>query len=426
MDKEKPLFSLLIYLLVGLILAPTTGFAGGVALYEVGPSQTALASAGWASRAEDASTLFTNPAGMTRLRKSELLTGIQPLYTNLDFSPDSRTTTTGPSGNTQNWLPTGNLYYVHSISPDLKAGIGVLGYFGLAQDYGDSWVGRYYVQNNAMQGLTVQPTLAYKVTDKLSLGAGLNAMYATMEQETAVNNVGEGRPDGKVKVEDDTWGFGANLGLLYELDKKTRFGLNYLSEVRLKFSDTPKFTGMGPVLLAALRARGLTTADIDLSVWVPQMAMFSVYHQLTDRWGIMADVGWQDWSKFGKVDVSVNSNDPRSLTADLKIKDTWHFALGAQYQISQPWLLFFGTSYDTSPVKAGDMSVTLPMGDSYRFGTGTQYKLKENVLLNFAYELIWLGTLKVNQTRGPLAGTVAGKYDDAAIHAFQLALQYQF
>ncbi len=140
----------------------------------------------------------------------------------------------------------------------------------------------------------------------------------------------------------------------------------------------------------------------------------------------MGDVGWQDWSKFGKVDVSINSNDPRSLTTDLKIKDTWHFALGAQYQVSQPWLLFFGTSYDTSPVKAGDMSVTLPMGDSYRFGTGTQYKLKENVLLNFAYELTWLGTLKVNQTRGPLAGTVAGKYKDASIHAFQLALQYQF
>jgi len=140
----------------------------------------------------------------------------------------------------------------------------------------------------------------------------------------------------------------------------------------------------------------------------------------------MGDVGWQDWSKFGKVDVGVNSNDPRSLTVDLKIKDTWHFAVGAQYQVSQPWLLFFGASYDTSAVKAGDMSVTLPMGDSYRFGTGTQYKLKEDLLLNFAYELVWMGTLKVNQTRGPLAGTVAGEYDNAAIHAIQVALQYRF
>ena len=253
MDKEKQIFPLLVYLLIGLVLFPSAGYGGGIALYEVGPSQTGLASAGWASRADDASTLFTNPAGMTRLRKSELLTGIQPLYTNLDFSPDSRTTTRGPSGDTQNWLPTGNLYYVHSISSDLKAGIGVLGYFGLSQDYGDSWVGRYYVKNNALQGLTVQPSVAYKVTDKLSLGAGLNAMYASLEQETAINNVGEGRPDGELKINDSTWGFGANLGLLYELDKKTRFGINYLSEVKLEFSDTPRFTGVGPVLLALLR-----------------------------------------------------------------------------------------------------------------------------------------------------------------------------
>jgi len=318
------------------------------------------------------------------------------------------------------------LYYVHSISPDLKAGIGVLGYFGLSQDYGDSWVGRYYVENNKLQGITFQPSVAYKVTDKLSLGAGLNVMYASLEEEMAINNVGERLPDGELKIKDNTWGYGANLGLLYELDKKTRFGINYLSEVKLDFSDTPQFTGTGPLLTAALRARGLTTADIDLSVWVPQMAMFSVYRELNNRWAIMGDVGWQDWSRFGKVDVSINSNNPTSLTTDLNFKDTWHFALGAQYQVSQPWLLFFGAAYDTSSVKTGDMSVTLPMGEAYRFGTGTQYKLNQHLSLGLAYELCWMGTLDVNQTRGPLAGTVAGEYKDAAIHAFHVALQYQF
>jgi len=88
-------------------------------------------------------------------------------------------------------------------------------------------------------------------------------------------------------------------------------------------------------------------------------------------------------------------------------------------------LLLFGASYDTSPVKAGEMSVTLPMGKSYRFGAGTQYKLKDHLSLGFLYELSWMGTLDVNQTRGPLAGTVAGEYKDAAIHVFHLALQYQ-
>ena len=94
------------------------------------------------------------------------------------------------------------------------------------------------------------------MTDKLSLGAGLNAMYGSLEQETAINNVGEGLPDGELKIKDKSWGYGANLGLLYELDKKTRFGVNYLSEVKLGFSDTPRFTGTGPLLSALLRAGG--------------------------------------------------------------------------------------------------------------------------------------------------------------------------
>jgi long-chain fatty acid transport protein len=125
------------------LLFYSPAYGGGIALYEVGPSQTALASAGWASRADDASTLFTNPAGMTRLKRSEFVGGIQPLYTDLKFSPDARTTTTGGNGSSRQFLPTGNLYYVHSVSPDLKVGVGVLGYFGLGLDYGRHWVGRY-------------------------------------------------------------------------------------------------------------------------------------------------------------------------------------------------------------------------------------------------------------------------------------------
>jgi long-chain fatty acid transport protein len=426
MDKQKRFISSLTYLFLALVLFPSAAQSGGIALYEVGPTQTGLASAGWASRADDASTLFTNPAGMTRLKKSEFLTGIQPLYTNIKFSPDSRTTTAGSEGNSQGWLPTGDMYYVHSISPDLKIGIGMVGYFGLSQDYGDHWVGRYYVENNALQGITFQPSVAYKVSDKLSLGVGLNAMYASLEQKTAVNNVLDSLPDGQLKIDDTTWGFGANVGLLYELDSRTRFGINYLSEVKLDFTVRPEFSGVGPTLLTVLNARGLTHSSIDMGVKVPQMVMFSFYRQLNNRWALMADVGWQQWSAFGKVDVDVNSSDPKSLTTDLNYQDTWHFALGAQYQLSQPWLLFFGASYDTSPVKSADNTVTLPMGETSRFGAGTQYQWNEHLSLSFAYELAWMGTLNIDQARGPLAGRVAGEYKNTSIHAIQAAMRYQF
>ncbi len=426
MSRKTCILKVFIFVLAGGLIFPCIGNAGGIGMYEVGVTQIGTAAAGWASRADDASTVFTNPAGMTRLKKSEFLMGVQGIYTGLKFSSDSRTTVAGTTGDTKAWLPSGNMYYVHSLSEDWKAGIGVLSYFGLSLDYGDSWAGRYFVQSATLQGLTVQPSLAYKVTDRLSLGAGLNMMNASMEQKVALNNVAPGMPDGQLKVSDNTWGYGANLGLLYEVGKRTRFGINYLSEVKLDFKDTPTFNGTGPFLNAILRARGLLGASVDMTMWVPQMGMFSFFHELNDRWAFMGNVGWQQWSRFGKVDVSVSSASQTSLTTDLSYKDTWHFALGGQYLIDKPWLLFFGAAYDSSAVKGADMTASVPMGEAYRFGIGTQYGLNEHLSLGFAYELVWIGTLNLYQNRGPLSGTVAGEYRNSYLHAAQCSLRYRF
>ena len=426
MHKSTRTTTLLISLIAGSLLFPCLANSGGIALYEIGIRQTGTAAAGWAARADDASTLFTNPAGMTRLEKSEFLFGGQGLYTGLKFSADSRTTTTGTRGDTQQWLPGGNMYYVHSLSKDWKVGVGVLGYFGLSLDYGDNWVGRYYVQSATLQGITIQPSIAYKVTDRLSLGAGLNMMNGSLEQKMAVNNVNPRMMDGQLKISDNTWGYGANLGVLYELSKKTRFGVNYLSEVKLDFKDTPQFNGTGPLINAILRNRGLIGSSIDMTMWVPQMAMFSFFHEFNDRWAFMGNVGWQQWSKFGKVDVSVSSANQTSLTTDLNYKDTWHFALGGQYRISNPLLLFFGAAYDSSAVKSADMTATTPMGEAYRFGIGTEYNWNQNLSFGFAYELIWMGTLNLYQSRGPLSGTVAGEFSNSYIHAVHGAVRYRF
>jgi long-chain fatty acid transport protein len=423
--KQRQMAAFVVWMVLGFAFFCAPVYGGGIALYEIGPSQTGLASAGWASRADDASTLFTNPAGMTRLKKSEFLTGIQPLYTDIKLSPNARTTTTGTGNDSQNWLPTGSLYYVHNVSPDLKLGLGVLGYFGLSLDYGDHWVGRYYTQEETLQGITIQPTAAYKLTDKLSVGAGLNAMYGILDDKKAINNAGE-RPDGQLKLDDNEWGYGANLGVLYELDSKTRFGINYLSQVELKFKTTPKFSGLGPTVASILYARGLLNADLDLAVKVPQMVMVSFYRDLNDRWAIMADVGWQQWSKFGKVDVDLDAENSIGLTTNLHYKDTWHYALGAQWRISTPWLLMFGAAYDSSPVHSADMTVSLPMGETYRFGAGAQYQWNQRLALGLSYEVAWMGNLKVDQFRGPLAGRVSGEYKDTAIDAIMASLRYQF
>ena len=192
-------------------------------------------------------------------------------------------------------------------------------------------MGRYYVQKSTLIGLTLTPAVSYRVNDWLSVGAGLNMMYGYIDSEIAINNIGEARPDGKLKYDDSRWGYGANLGILVEPKPGTRFGLTYLSEVKLDFAAVPEFSGLGPVLQALLVSRGLTTNELDLSMTVPQMVMFSAYHEINPKWAVMGNVGWQNWSRFGQVDVGINSSNPTSLTTDSDYNDTWHGALGAQY-----------------------------------------------------------------------------------------------
>jgi len=125
-------------ILLALLIA-SSAQAGGLYLYELGNPDVGAASAGWAARAQDAATVFTNPAGMTRLAKSELLAGVQPVYLHADFSPDAGTTASGSDGDASTWLPAGSLYYVHNLMPKLKIGVSATGCFGLGLEYENDW-----------------------------------------------------------------------------------------------------------------------------------------------------------------------------------------------------------------------------------------------------------------------------------------------
>lgn len=421
---KKILLKLLLTIFLLSNISISLAHAGGLALYEFGSPDVGLAAAGYAARAQDASTVFTNPAGMSRLEGTQVLVGAQALYGDVKFSPNSSTTVPGSDGgNAIGWLPGGSLFFVQPLSQDLRIGFGALSYFGLAESYDDNWVGRYYVQNAKLIGMTLTPALSYKVTDWLSIGAGLNAMYGYLKTQVAVNNVLGA--DGNLTYRDREWGYGANVGILVEPVKGTRFGLTYLSEVKLDFSAAPEFYNVNPLLGTVIRNRGLNN-NLDIDVTVPQMVMFSAYHDLNSSWAVMANVGWQNWSKFGQVDIGINSNNPTSLTTNLNFKDTWHGAIGTQYRPSPAWTFSGGVAYDSSAVSDADRSVTLPMDAAWRFGLGAQYAIKQNLTVGFAYELQWIGDMSIDQSRGPLAGRVAGQYDGAYFHVFALNLSWKY
>ena len=125
----------------------------------------------------------------------------------------------------------GGGFLSYSASPDLKLGFAFTGNFGAPLEYDDNWVGRYYVQETTVLGLSFLPSIAYKVTDKLSLGASVNAMYGIYKNRVAINNVAPGFGDGQLELDDNTWGWGLNLGLLYEFTPSTRVGFTWSSEV---------------------------------------------------------------------------------------------------------------------------------------------------------------------------------------------------
>ena len=180
---------------------------------------------------------------------------------------------------------------------------------------------------------------------------------------TAVNNILPGLSDGKLELKDNKWGWGGNVGVLYEASPGTRFGLTYSSRVKLDFSAPRNSPTFGPGLNAVLGSRGLLNAQTDLGIKVPQQLMGSFVHAIDSKWTVLGNVGWQNWKKFGEVEVSIDSSNPISTTTDIAFKNTWHGAIGAQYQMSAPWRINFGVAYDSNFQPNGStVSPMLPVG----------------------------------------------------------------
>jgi long-chain fatty acid transport protein len=419
-------------------LASGPAAAGGLLLYELGTAEVGLAAAGYSARAQDASTAFTNPAGMTRLEGTQVLAGGQLMWLNNRFSIGDGTSAAlgGNDGGrvfgSGGFVPGGGAFVTHSLSPDLKVGFAVAGNFGSIVDYDESWVGRYRVQQATLLGVSFVPSIAYRVNDKLSLGAGVNAMYGVFKQQVAVNNVLPGTPDGRLELDDNTWGWGANLGLLYQVSPETRVGLTWNSRVKLDFSAPAQFSGLGPGLSTLLGARGLLGAQVDLGVTVPQQVMASAFSKIDDRWAVMGNVGWQQWSKFGEAEVGIdNVLNPRSLTTALDFKDTWHVALGAQYRPSGPWTFNFGVAYDSGFQSGSNVSPLLPVNAAWRFGVGGEQQVSKTFKWGVAGELLYGGTLDVDQPSAlpPVLGgrgSLVGSFDNTASVVFSAYGNWSF
>ena len=412
--------------MVFMLLTSIRLYAGGLFVYEVGSPDMGTASAGWAARAQDAATVFTNPAGMSRFCNPQLTAGIEPIYINARFSPNSKTTVRGKNGNASTWIPAGGFFYSRPLTDKISVGIASVGYLGSALDWGTKWVGRYHARKNLLQGYSLVLAGSYQLTPSLSVGAGLNTMYGVMRQFSSINNGIDRLPDGKLSFKDRHYGFGGIAGILYEPSCGTRLGLTYLSSVHLHFSNRPKAHQVGPTLRLIFDRLRLDSTKLKVTIKTPQMVMASFYKAMNGCLAILGNVGWQEWSNFGRVDIALRDVNTNSLKIKTKYKDTWHAALGLQYQILDPLRLSCGIAYDSSFVSNKNRPVTLPVGEQWRFGTGALFQWRQNVHLYANYEFLWSGNLKVNQSKGVLLGRISGHYRQFYTHFFNMGINTCF
>jgi len=426
----KRIYQFVLLVTIGYGLLVTSAWGAGLWLYEMGTPDLGTASAGRASMATDASAAAVNPAAMTRLDRSQMLAAAQGLYIDLQFDTEESGFGGGDGGNAGEFVPAGSLHYVHRVTDDFRLGVSAGSYFGLGIDYGDNWAGRYYVTEAELLTFGVNPGAGYRISNWLSLGAGFSVMWADFEQKAAVNNSAvpgqAGLADGKLELDEDDVAYGFNLGALLTPWSGTRIGLTYRSEIDLEFRDSATLRNIGPVLQGLLNLSGAADKKVDIEMTIPQKVLLSAYHQVTDGWAIMGDIGWQEWSEFGKQDLTLRSATSTTLTQDLDYDDAWHFALGSQYRFADNWLWSAGFAYDTNPADDDTRTPDLPVDRQIRVASGIQYDWNEDITIGAAYQYLDAGDAEIDQEGGPMQGSLKGEYDTNVIHVMAVNLSWKF
>jgi long-chain fatty acid transport protein len=399
---------------ISLAVASTLGgasalaSAAGFALIEQSASGLGNAFAGAAATAEDASTVFFNPAGMSRLKESQIVVAAHAISLSAKFSG----TATNPlalgggaaSGDTGGdaggvgFVP--NAYFVMPIGEKFNFGVGVSAPFGLKTEYDNTWVGRFQGINSDLKTINVNPALSYKVNDSFAVGIGLD--YQTLDAEltnAVVLGPGlEGRAN--LSADDDAWGW--NVGVLFNVTPATRIGVSYRSGIDYNLTGTTTVTNnaTGAVVSAA---SGPTNADISL----PAMFSLSVSHQLNEAWEILGDVTYTNWSTIQTVNVVNSTTGTNRDILRLNFDNSYRVSIGANYKHSESLMLKGGIAYDQTPVQDPYRTVRLPDNDRTWLAFGAKYKVTKSAAIDAGYAHLFISNASINNTRGQLTPTGA-------------------
>ena len=419
-------------LMSALILAVVSGatYASGFQLMEQNASGIGNAFAGSAAVGENASTIYYNPAAMTRLQAHEISAGLVALKPSLRFKDQGSSVGlldgAGNGGDAGDWAYVPNVYAAWAVNKDIYLGLGISSPFGLKSDYKDRWLGAAQSQLYEVKTININPSLAWRATDKVSLGFGLNwqkvdVKYDRLAGAYALGPLQLDRITAKARFDDDAWGW--NVGVLFELSPAMRVGLSYRSRIKYHTSGDIKLhsddSAVGNTTLAALTAMG-AQSSIKGNITLPDSFIISVAQNLSNRWEMLGDLSWTGWSSIPKFDLIRTSgvlNGTQAQRLATNLRHTWRIALGANYKYNDQWKLKYGIAYDQTPVKRSETRlVQLPDNDRLWLSFGTQWMPNKGSRLDLGLSYLYVRDTKINKlvntsSQGYEGGRVTGKYD---------------
>ena len=411
-------------------------FAAAFQLTGQSASGVGMANAGAAAAAEDSSTLYYNPAGMTYLSQGHNISFATTL-----LSRSTRFTDEGTGGYLNNpgnppfyatglGKPVGDdggnggglhavpaFYYTYALAPQWRLGLAVNPTFADETEYDKDFAGRYSGLRTKIRIVNVNPSIAYKVNDALSVAFGINYAKADVEFNQAVPRAG--LPDGSGALKGDATGWGFNLGAMYQITNDTRVGLSYRSTIKFNLEGDKNQTGQA-------------TRDIYADLTTPDTASLAVRHQFNDKWAILADYTWTGWSKLQKLEPVYSDGSRAVAPLRYNFKDTYRVGLGSTYQLNDQWMLRMGVAFDKGAVPDNESrTMTVPDQDRTWLSLGAKWKITPQASLDIGYAHIFVKDAytarKVYSSAAEttVVQTIRGKFE-TSVDYLSLQLNYSF
>ena len=395
------------------------------------------------AEAADASTLFANPAGITRLGKGWNFSGVldyvdpktkftdEGSYISLPgsgFAPRS-TSTAGESMSFAKAQAVPHMYLSYQGDGDVAYGLGVFVPWGTKLNYPANWGGRYNLQSVELKSLSINPNVAWKTSSQLSLAAGLNIQYmegklkravpyasvyaagllnaahqaaaggapglALQLQQQAAQIFGDPSYDGSIAVDGKNWGLGFNASLLWEPAAGTRIGLAYRSSVAQKLKGHADWTqpnNLPATVQAAIVAapyNGVSAldhndSDASLSVRTPESLSVHGYQELTPTIAIMGDFTVTRDSRLKQLRIDFANSTADSTTAE-HWKDSTKVSIGAQWKALPSLTLRTGFAKDMSPVPSETRGPALPDAARTWYALGANWAFMDSASVDFSF-----------------------------------------